>query len=94
MKEDGDEYVDDEDDVEAQMQAMMGFGGFGTTKEKKVAGNDAGTARIEKKAEYRQYMYVYHFYNRRETLLMHLQESCWWFQQSSFPSKFVARRAA
>lgn len=46
----------DEDDVEAQMQAMMGFGGFGTTKDKKVANNDVGTTSIVKKAQYRQYM--------------------------------------
>ena len=48
----------EEDDMEAQMRLMMGFGGFGTTKEKHIPGNNAGTARIEKKAEYRQYMYV------------------------------------
>ncbi|KJZ71873.1 hypothetical protein HIM_08718 [Hirsutella minnesotensis 3608] len=38
------------------MQAMMGFGGFGTTKGKKIAGNDVGAVRKEKKTEYRQYM--------------------------------------
>ncbi|KAK4075985.1 hypothetical protein Trihar35433_2545 [Trichoderma harzianum] len=57
-----DEYDDDievegqDDDDVAAMQAMMGFGGFGTTKGKKVAGNNAGGVRKEKKSEYRQYM--------------------------------------
>jgi U4/U6.U5 tri-snRNP-associated protein 3 len=46
----------DADDDMAAMQAMMGFGGFGTTKNKKVAGNNAGAVRKEKKTEYRQYM--------------------------------------
>lgn len=56
------EYVEDDGDVEvedegmAAMQAMMGFGGFGTTKNKKVAGNNAGGVRKEKSTEYRQYM--------------------------------------
>lgn len=45
-----------EDDAMAAMQAMMGFGGFGTTKQKKVLGNDIGGIRKEKKTEYRQYM--------------------------------------
>ena len=40
----------------AAMQAMMGFGGFGTTKNTKVIGNNAGAVRKEKKTEYRQYM--------------------------------------
>lgn len=57
-----DEYDDDievegqDDDDVAAMQAMMGFGGFGTTKGKKVVGNNAGGVRKEKKSEYRQYM--------------------------------------
>lgn len=45
-----------EDDGMAAMQAMMGFGGFGTTQQKKVAGNDVYAVRKEKKTEYRQYM--------------------------------------
>ena len=51
-----------EDDVEVEtdgldaMQAMMGFGSFGTTKGKKVVGNNVGAVRKEKKTEYRQYM--------------------------------------
>ncbi|KAF9782004.1 hypothetical protein IL306_011955 [Fusarium sp. DS 682] len=48
--------MDAEDDDMAAMQAMMGFGGFGTTKNKKVSGNNAGGVRKEKKTEYRQYM--------------------------------------
>ena len=48
----------EEDEVDAQMKAMLGFGGFGTTKEKKVAGNDVYSVRKEKKTEYRQYMLV------------------------------------
>ncbi|KAH7152084.1 hypothetical protein B0J13DRAFT_547571 [Dactylonectria estremocensis] len=44
------------DDDAAAMQAMMGFGGFGTTKNKKVAGNNVGGVKKEKKLEYRQYM--------------------------------------
>lgn len=48
---------DDElDDDAAAMQAMLGFGGFGSTKGKKVAGNNAGGVQKEKKTEYRQYM--------------------------------------
>lgn len=66
MDEDGHKDDDDDDDegeveVEgdddlAAMQAMMGFGGFGTTKGKKVVGNNAGGVRKEKTVEYRQYM--------------------------------------
>ena len=50
------DIVVEEDDGLAAMQAMMGFGGFGTTKQKKVAGNDVSAVRKEKKTEYRQYM--------------------------------------
>jgi U4/U6.U5 tri-snRNP-associated protein 3 len=53
--EDDDEIVV-EDDGLAAMQAMMGFGGFGTTHQKKVEGNNVGAVRKEKKTEYRQYM--------------------------------------
>lgn len=45
-----------EDDSMAAMQAMMGFGGFGSTHQQKVAGNDVYAVRKEKKTEYRQYM--------------------------------------
>ncbi|KAL5628694.1 hypothetical protein BROUX41_002085 [Berkeleyomyces rouxiae] len=58
--------VDDEEEEELEidvdgdgmdaMQAMLGFGGFGTTKNKKVAGNNAGGVSKEKKSQYRQYM--------------------------------------
>ncbi len=50
----GDE--DEGDDDMAAMQAMMGFGGFGTTKGQKVAGNNTGSVHKDKKTEYRQYM--------------------------------------
>jgi U4/U6.U5 tri-snRNP-associated protein 3 len=51
--EDDEDIVIEEDD---DMAAMMGFGGFGTTHQKKVAGNDVYAVRKEKKTEYRQYM--------------------------------------
>lgn len=51
-----DQDDEDLDDDEAAMQAMMGFSGFGSTKGKKVAGNDVSGVRKEKKSEYRQYM--------------------------------------
>jgi U4/U6.U5 tri-snRNP-associated protein 3 len=54
----------DDDDGLASMQAMMGFGGFGTTKGKKVLGNNAGGLRKEKKSEYRQYMNRHGGFNR------------------------------
>jgi len=58
MDEDGhgDEDEPAADDEEAAMAAMLGFGGFGTTKNKKVRGNDVGAVRKETKSEYRQYM--------------------------------------
>ena len=55
MEEDGGEEGEPDDDM-AAMQAMMGFGDFGTTKGKHIAGNDVGGVRKEKKSEYRQYM--------------------------------------
>ena len=55
MDED-EEELEVEDDGMAAMQAMMGFGGFGTTKGKKIAGNNVGAVRKEKTTEYRQYM--------------------------------------
>ncbi|KAI3339804.1 hypothetical protein F4824DRAFT_37697 [Ustulina deusta] len=54
MDEDDDLAV--EDDETSAMQAMMGFGGFGTTKNQKVAGNNVGSVYKAKKTEYRQYM--------------------------------------
>ncbi|KAJ9142548.1 hypothetical protein NKR19_g7188 [Coniochaeta hoffmannii] len=56
---DEDEPEDDvvvETDGLDDMQAMMGFGSFGTTKGKKIPGNNVGAVRKEKKTEYRQYM--------------------------------------
>jgi len=38
------------------MQAMMGFGGFDTTKNKNVEGNQGGAAKIVKARTWRQYM--------------------------------------
>lgn len=56
-EEDGeDDIIVDEDDDAMDMAAMMGFGGFGTTKQKQVLGNNVGAVRKEKKTEYRQYM--------------------------------------
>ena len=40
------------------MGAMMGFAGFGTTKQKKVQGNNVGAVAKNKVTEYRQYMYA------------------------------------
>jgi U4/U6.U5 tri-snRNP-associated protein 3 len=54
--EEDEDIVVEEDDSMAAMQAMLGFGGFGTTKQKKVVGNDVYAVRKEKKTEYRQYM--------------------------------------
>jgi U4/U6.U5 tri-snRNP-associated protein 3 len=50
--------LDDEDmDDEAVMQRIMGFGGFRSTKNTKVPGNDKNYGvRKDKKTEYRQYM--------------------------------------
>jgi U4/U6.U5 tri-snRNP-associated protein 3 len=53
--EDDEDIVVDDDGM-AAMQAMMGFGGFATTHQQKVAGNDIYAVRKEKKTEYRQYM--------------------------------------
>ncbi|TKR92782.1 hypothetical protein L596_007362 [Steinernema carpocapsae] len=42
--------------VDEEMQKMMGFGGFNTSKNKKVQGNCDGVAQINKPRRYRQYM--------------------------------------
>jgi len=55
MIEDQEELIVEDDSMDA-MQAMLGFGGFGTTKGQKVLGNNVGAVRKEKKTEYRQYM--------------------------------------
>lgn len=54
-EDDDDIVIEGQDDL-AAMQALMGFGGFDTTKGKKIPGNDVGAVRKEKKSEYRQYM--------------------------------------
>jgi len=64
VDEEDDEPVVEEDDSMAKMQAVMGFGGFGTTKQKKVAGNNAYAVRKEKKTQYRQYMNRFGGFNR------------------------------
>lgn len=56
MDQDEEEIDVDDDGMDDDMAAMMGFGGFGTTKGKKVVGNNVGAVRKEKKTEYRQYM--------------------------------------
>ncbi|EWC48296.1 hypothetical protein DRE_02400 [Drechslerella stenobrocha 248] len=43
-------------DGDDAMMAIMGFGGFTSTKGKKIEGNAVGGAKIEKQAQYRQYM--------------------------------------
>lgn len=48
----------EEDDEEALMAKMMGFTGFTTTHNKKVAGNNVGAIAKKKANEYRQYMLV------------------------------------
>lgn len=51
--EEGEHVVDDE----AAMMALMGFGGFDTTKGKQVAGQTAGAANIQVRRKYRQVMH-------------------------------------
>ena len=46
---------------EEQMMALMGFGGFNTTKDKHVEGNEDGAAKVNKTVKYRQFM------NRKRT---------------------------
>lgn len=47
----------EEDEEEAYMKKIMGFGKFRSTKNTKVPGNDKNYGvRKEKKTEYRQYM--------------------------------------
>jgi hypothetical protein len=48
----------EEDEVEKQMRALLGIGGFDTTKQKKVPGNNIYSVKKAKKTEYRQYMCV------------------------------------
>ena len=44
------------DEEETQMMALMGFGGFDTTKSKPVEGNQRGAAKVNKQRTWRQYM--------------------------------------
>lgn len=53
IEQDGD---DEEDDEETKMMKLMGFGGFDTTKNKKVPGADVSGSKIHKPIKYRQYM--------------------------------------
>lgn len=55
MDQDGEEEEDDDDD-ETRMMKLMGFGGFDSTKNKKVPGADVSGAKIHKPIKYRQYM--------------------------------------
>ncbi|KJH46681.1 hypothetical protein DICVIV_07245 [Dictyocaulus viviparus] len=41
---------------EQDVASLMGFGGFNTTKNKKVHGNYDGAVKINKPRRYRQYM--------------------------------------
>ncbi|TIA96532.1 hypothetical protein E3P94_03258 [Wallemia ichthyophaga] len=55
--EDQEEEDDDEVDQDTlAMQQMMGFGGFDSTKGKKVSGNEEGAAKVHQPRTYRQYM--------------------------------------
>ena len=54
---DGDqEDGEDTDEPDAAMMAAMGFGGFGSTKQKEVDGNQEGAAFIKQQRTWRQYM--------------------------------------
>ena len=43
-------------DEEVEMMRVMGFGGFDSTKNKKVKGNNVGDVHVVLKRKYRQYM--------------------------------------
>ncbi|KAK9312756.1 hypothetical protein V1524DRAFT_438212 [Lipomyces starkeyi] len=45
-----------EEDETVRMAKLMGFAGFGTTKQKRVVGNNVGAVAKEKVPQYRQYM--------------------------------------
>ncbi|KAG7530360.1 hypothetical protein FFLO_05076 [Filobasidium floriforme] len=54
-----DEEEEDDGDMAAEedeMAAMLGFGGFGSTKNQKVKGNVEGAAQIQQQRTWRQYM--------------------------------------
>jgi len=48
--------MEDVNDEDAAMMAMMGVTGFGTTKGKHVSGNQEGSVNIKKERTWRQYM--------------------------------------
>lgn len=50
------EQEEDIDEDSLAMQQMMGFGGFDTTKGKRVVGNEDGAAKVHQPRTYRQYM--------------------------------------
>lgn len=45
-----------DDGEQTEMMALMGFGGFDTTKSKPVEGNQRGAAKVNKQRTWRQYM--------------------------------------
>ncbi|KAK9353659.1 hypothetical protein V1523DRAFT_410493 [Lipomyces doorenjongii] len=47
---------DSDEDETVRMAKLMGFAGFGTTKQKRVVGNNVGAVAKEKVPQYRQYM--------------------------------------
>ncbi|KJA27498.1 hypothetical protein HYPSUDRAFT_35414 [Hypholoma sublateritium FD-334 SS-4] len=55
LNEDG-EAMEEENDDDAAMMAMMGVTGFGSTKGKQVPGNQEGSADVKKARTWRQYM--------------------------------------
>ncbi|AOA60429.1 Hypothetical protein PP7435_CHR1-0113 [Komagataella phaffii CBS 7435] len=48
--------LESEVEVDEAMMKVMGFGGFGTTKMKKVGGTDVSGAKTFKPSQYRQYV--------------------------------------
>jgi len=50
------EPMDAVNEDEAAMMALMGFGGFDSTKGKPVVGNETGIVDIKKQRTWRQYM--------------------------------------
>jgi len=50
------EAMDDMNDEDSAMMAMMGMNGFGSTKGKHVVGNQIGAVNIKKVRTWRQYM--------------------------------------
>ncbi|ODV96723.1 hypothetical protein PACTADRAFT_1308 [Pachysolen tannophilus NRRL Y-2460] len=61
---DGDDISIQEDPSIHDMASLMGFNGFGTTKNKKVEGTNVYGSVKNKKAEYRQYMNRKNGFNR------------------------------